>query len=186
MELQHINAKLFAHGEPDIDLERVIEIFHHWVAEQSLDELSIDVADYRHVPSGPSVLLVALQADYILDNSGPRIGLVYNRKAPLDGNNVDRLRQALMSAALAAERLESEFAGLRFDRSQFQIIVNDRAIAPNTPETYAACRPDIEAFVNQILGQSSCELTHHADSRSRFSVSVQLPQPIDFAVLSAA
>ena len=87
MNLQHINVKIFVDGELTVDPERFIELFHRWVATQAMAEMLIDVADYRHVPNGPSVVLVGHEADYVLDNTGGRYGLVYNRKAPLDGND---------------------------------------------------------------------------------------------------
>ena len=55
MNVQHVNVKFFVDGELNVDWERFIEVFHVWVAEQSTDELLIDVADYRHVPMGPGL-----------------------------------------------------------------------------------------------------------------------------------
>ena len=94
MELQHVNIKIFVDGDLQVDLQRIIEVFHRWTAEQSMDEMLIDVADYRHVPAGPGVVLVGHEADYGLDNAGNRQGLLYNRKASIEGSNADRLGQA--------------------------------------------------------------------------------------------
>ena len=60
-------------------------------------ELLLDVADYRHVPAGPGVMLIGNEGDYSVDNTGDRLGIRYNRKAALDGDNQDRLRQAARS-----------------------------------------------------------------------------------------
>ena len=43
MNLQHVNIKIFADGDVNVDLEQIVEVFHSWVAEQSMDELLIDV-----------------------------------------------------------------------------------------------------------------------------------------------
>ena len=51
MNLQHVNIKIFVDGAMTVDPERFIEVFHRWIAERSMDEMLIDVADYRHVPS---------------------------------------------------------------------------------------------------------------------------------------
>ena len=67
MELQHVNVKLFVEGTLQVDPERFIEVFHRWIREHTLDEMLIDIADYRHVPAGPSVLLVGFEADYSLE-----------------------------------------------------------------------------------------------------------------------
>ena len=64
MNVQHVNVKFFVDGELNVDWERFIEVFHVWIAEQSTDELLIDVADYRHVPMGPGVILVGHEEDY--------------------------------------------------------------------------------------------------------------------------
>ena len=60
MELQHINVKIYVEGDLPVDPAEFITVFHQWVKDKVLDELLIDVADYRHVPAGPGVLLVGL------------------------------------------------------------------------------------------------------------------------------
>lgn len=183
MNLQHVNVKVFVEGQPSVDWKRLIEIFHRWVAEQSLEELLVDVADYRHVHHGPGVLLVGLEADYSLDQRGGRLGLRYNRKAALAGSNADRLRQAFRAAAKACRLLESELPGLRFSRRQFQVWINDRALAPNTADTFAAARPDIEAFLKNDFKGAEFDLRHDADPRHLFTVEIQTARPIDFAAV---
>ena len=188
MEFQHVNVKIFVDGELKIDLERFIEVFHQWVAEQSMDELLIDVADYRHVPAGPGVVLVGHEADYAIDNGGNRFGLLYNRKATLDGTNEDRFRQALQSAALACQRLESQFEAegqLRFSRQQFEVLINDRALAANTPATLENFMPEFKSFLASLLGHDEFIVDHNADARSRFSVAIDTVRPWDFAALLA-
>ena len=43
------------------------------------------MADYRHVPEGPGVMLIGHQANYSVDNTDNRLGVRYNRKEPLEG-----------------------------------------------------------------------------------------------------
>ena len=50
-----------------VELEEFIPVFHDWIQTQQLAELLIDVADYRHVPHGPGVVLVAHDAHYAMD-----------------------------------------------------------------------------------------------------------------------
>jgi hypothetical protein len=185
MEVQHVNVKVFVDGELRVDPARFIEVFHRWVRDQVLDELLIDVADYRHVPAGPTVLLVGLASDYSLDNTGNRYGLRYNRKWPLEGTNEDRIAQALCAAARVCRMLESELEAdgpLRFSRHELELSINDRALAPNTPETYEACKPVFESALAQTLCHNDFKLTHDLDDpRRRFTVSVQAAQPFDFS-----
>lgn len=187
MELQHVNVKIYVDGDLQIDPERFIEVFHRWVAEQSTDELLIDVADYRHVPAGPGVVMVGHKADYAMDNAGSRFGLLYNRKAPLEGSNECRLHQALKSAADTCRLLEAEFdreGPLKFNRHEFAIIINDRALAPNTDDTYNSCKTEIESFLTTTLGHEQFSLELQSDDpRCRFTVIVKLVRPLDFAGL---
>ncbi len=193
MELQHVNVKIYADGDDTCggrspDPARFIEVFHQWIREQVLDELLIDVADYRHVPAGPGVILIGHEGDYSMDNTDDRWGLRYNRKAPLKGTNENRFAQALRSAANACGLLEAEFAEdgpLKFSRREFELFINDRALAPNTPETYAACRPGLESFLEKVLGHGEFSLEHRSNPRSRFGVTVKVARPFDLAAISA-
>ncbi len=189
MDLQHVNVKLYLEGGLTVNLERFIEVFHRWIREGVPEGLLIDVADYRHVPMGSSVLLVGLEADYSMDNTGNRYGLRYNRKAPLNGSNKDRFREALYSAANACRLLETEFeeeSRLKFSRQEFELFINDRALAPNTPETYAACKPELATFLEKMLGHSEFNVEHQDDPRSRFGVTVKVARPFDLAVFLEA
>lgn len=186
MELQHVNVKIFVDGQFPVDPERFVPVFHRWVQEQAADTVLIDVADYTHVPDGPGVMLIGLEADSSIDNTDGRWGLLYNRKGACDGSNADRIHAALRQAADACLRLEQEFSadGLKFSRTEFDVIINDRALAPNTSETWEAARPDLEEALRSALG-NDFSLAPHSDPRSRFGVSVHCSQPCDLARLAA-
>ena len=186
MELQHVNVKIYVEGDLPVDPADFIPVFHQWVKDKVMDELLIDVADYRHVPAGPGVLLVGLEADYDMDNTDNRYGLRYNHKARLEGTNEDRFRQALRSAANACQMLEAEFAQegpLKFSRQEFELFINDRALAPNTPATYKASKPELEAFIKNAFGVGEFSLEHRGDPRTCFGVTVKLAHPFDLGAL---
>src|SRR5437879_9478234 len=106
VELQHVNVKLLLENPEDLNLDAVITVFHSWIQDQVCEELLLDVADYRHVHHGPGVVLIGHEADYASDNTDGRLGIRYNRKAPLEGSNRERLANSLRSALAAAERLQ--------------------------------------------------------------------------------
>ena len=176
MELQRVNVKIFLDGELTVPSERFIEVFHDWIREKAVGDLLIDVADYRHVPKGPSVLLVGDEADFCMDQTGGRWGLLYNRKALLDGTNDQRFSQAFAAAGKACNLLESKFTTegpLRFSRQEFEIVINDRALATNTDKTYEACKDDLETFVTRTLGHRDYTFNRDPDPRRRFGVTVK-------------
>ena len=185
MQFQHINVKIFVDGELGVPLARFIEVFHGWVAGQAFDEMLIDVADYRHVPDGPGVVMVGLESDWSIDQTGGRFGLRYNRKAALEGTNDDRFRHALRQAAKVCAMLEEKFAGLRFSRTEFELFVNDRALAPHTPEGVESFKIAIGSFLKNSLGQAKFEATFPTDPRSLVGAIVRLPAPIDLRAVAA-
>jgi hypothetical protein len=145
--VQHINVKIFVADGAAFELDDAIPVFHRWIKDNVLPEMMIDVADYQHVPSGPGVMLIGHEANYSLDNRENVLGLLYNRKAAIEGTVQSRLRQAHDAALAACDRLEAEdvFRGkLKFNRDAIEVAVNDRLLAPNNDETWTALKPAIE------------------------------------------
>jgi hypothetical protein len=143
------------------------------------------VADYGHVPHGPGLVLIGHAANYSLDEIGGRLGLLYNRKAAVEGSAQDRLRQALRQALIAADKLERD-QGFKFSGSEVQFIINDRALAPNTHETLAALTPELDALFASLYGGAPFTLAHTStDPRERFTVTVTTTASADVAGLLA-
>lgn len=182
-DLQHINVKIGLASDGKIDGARVVEIFHGWIGKQTAPDggMLVDVADYRHVPEGPGILLVGLHSDFGLDYADGRAGLRYNRKGKLDGGNATRFKQALSAAARACAKLEEETkGGLKFARDGFELTVNDRALAPNAPETYAKHKAELEGFAAS-LGGGSVEQLNAREPRRLFGARITLKKPLDLA-----
>jgi hypothetical protein len=184
MELQHLIVKIPVDGALAIDPAKVVDVFHPWVAAQSVPGvLLIDVAELLHVPDGPGVIAVGVEADLALDHSGGVWGALARRKNLLNGTNADRFAQAWADASLVALRLEEAFPGaLRFSRTTFELIVNDRGIAPNSPASYAAGLPGIEAALRAVLGDGRVSLARHdRDPRQRFGVTATYAEAFELA-----
>lgn len=175
MNLQHVNVRFRIDGELKVDLKHFIPVFHRWVAEQSLGGMLIDVVDYRHVPQGPGVVLIGADGDYYMNETGLR----YSRKTVAEGTSGEKLKQAFSAAATVCARLEAEFPDLKFCRRTFDVTVNDRAIAPNTPETFGALKSDLEDFARTGLGAGSATLEPEPDPRKLFGVTVTLDRAVD-------
>lgn len=182
MNVQHINVKLYLENPESVDLAAYGAVFNSWIQAQRLDELLIDVADYLHVHHGPGIMLIGHEADYSLDNRAGRLGLLYNRKAQLDGTTQEKLAQAVRAALTAAQILEKE-NGLRFIGSEVQVIVNDRLLIPNTAETFDSLAPELKTFFSRLYDGASYVLEQNADPRERFTVDVKTASHFDVDTL---
>ena len=168
VELQHIKVKLAFEDPGKIDLGGLIPIFHSWIQDQVCDELLLDVADYRHVPDGPGILLIGHEANYSVDNLEGRLGLRYNRKAVIAGTNQDRLEQAFRSAVRAAQRLEEdapEGQKLAISGREIEMWINDRLLAPNREETRSTLGSELRKFLDKLLAGNPYTLSLDPDPR---------------------
>ena len=182
MEFQHVNVKLFVKNAEQVDLEALVAVFHGWIQNQGSGELLLDVADYRHVPSGPGVVLIGHQGNYSLDNARGRLGVRYNRKAPLEGTNHDHLVQATQAVLAACQRLETDpsLGGtVQFNGREIELFINDRLLAPNTPETRTASDSEFRTFFSTLFGEVEYTVSYPQDSRRLFSVTVRASQAFD-------
>jgi hypothetical protein len=182
MDLQHLNVKIFT-SRNAFDLAEAIPVFQRWIQDSVCEELLIDVADYRHVPGGPGVLLAAHEAHYSLDTGG----LLYNRKAVVEGSNQDKLLQAFFAALAACRRLEEDSGGrLQFDGGRCEVTVNDRLLAPNTAETWQALEPDFRNFFDTLFGRGAYRMERRGEPRERFRVRVEAASFVPVASLLEA
>ncbi len=175
IQIQQVSVKIPLASPKGLDLDAFIPIFHEWIREHRIDnELLIDVADYRHVPNGPGVMLIANEAHYAMDSEGGKAGLLFcKRRDPL-GDPEAAFRHALGQAATAARLIEKEASlegSLTFDTSRIQMRVLSRLTAPNTPATRSALEP-IWRQLLAAVGFSGAELISPADSRQPFGLAV--------------
>ena len=181
LNVQHVNVKIFAEEPVSIDLGDAIPVFHRWIQEGVCEELMVDVADYRHVPAGPGVILIGHEANYSLDCAGDRLGLLYNRKTLVEGSTQDKLLKAFYAALVACRRLEEEEpfqARLKFNAGELEIIFNDRLLTPNKEETWMALKPEFEKFLTGVLRARTYTLQRLGEPRERFRVAIRSDQPV--------
>jgi hypothetical protein len=60
-----------------------------------------------------------------------------------------------------------------------QLIVNDRLLAPNTPETLAEMLPELTAFFDKLYGHDSYTLERREEPRARLTLDIRAKDPID-------
>src|ERR1700726_4825686 len=188
-QMQHVNVKLLVQNPEGVDLEPLIPVFHSWIQDQTGDELLLDIADYRHVHAGPGVILIGNEGDYSVDNTGNRLGVRYNRKAALDGNNQDRLSQAARAALTACRRLETEprlDGKFRFNGQDIEIFINDRLVAPNNTATREAFDADFHLFSRKLFQGKEYSISYGEDPRSLFTAFVKTARPFSVGDLLEA
>jgi len=172
-----LSVKLFAADPDAVEVERFTAIFHGWIQENRIPhQLLIDVADYRHVPDGPAILLVGHEAHYSIDRERGPLGLLYNRKRDEPGELEDKLVEALRDALSACGLLEEDPGRpIRFRGDRERLAILSRRFAPNTEETWAAARPAIEAVCARLWPGLPVALSHRGDPREPFAVDVEAP-----------
>ena len=175
MDLQRLNVKLYIEDEGSISSEDAFRIFNTWIP-QTTDETLIDVADYSHLPHGPQTMLVGHEANYSLDDTDGRLGVMYARKQPAIGTMAERIRDAVIKVLMTCVRIEeeSELQGkVRFRGDQCWIVVNDRLHAANDDATLDAIRPELETVLTQMYGDGQFEIERDPGGpKQRFSVRV--------------
>ncbi len=153
-DLQNYCIKFFATSGDDLADETYIEIFQDWIRKQELDEILIDIADYRHVPEGPGMMLVCHELNYSMDRSEGPLGLMAQRKRPHGDSLENRLRLTLKSCAAFMSLLEKDerATGLQFDAGSFVFLSNDRLRLPNTDDAFGQIAPILEKVAGEVLG----------------------------------
>lgn len=128
-DLHRIGVKLPLDAA-DPDLAVLIPLFHGFIRDRRLPGLLIDVADYRHLPGGPGVMLVGHEGLWSLDMADGRPGIQYTRRQPWPAGD--------LAARIAACRdlCEAAAAGLPWPLlpGRAWVFANDRLRAPSSEE----------------------------------------------------
>ena len=146
-------------------------MFHGWIQRGAItDEMLIDVADYGHVVDGPGVMLIGHEAQYGLDQTKGRTGLLYSqRRARIEGGFEQALRysvrQALRACALC-KRKKALGGRLAFSGQEIMVRINDRLLAPNVAETWPAVEAAARSVLAPLLGARSRARARAAERRA--------------------
>lgn len=184
--------KCFLDDASGVELEEFIPVFHDWIQTQQLDELLIDVADYRHVPQGPGVVLIAHDAHYAMDLTDARLGLLYSRRRETHPSQCtilsveDRLRSVWRCALTACQRLEAHpglHGRLQFRGHELLLRCNDRLRAPNTTTAYDELCQHLTPFLATLYTGQQVEVEHIRENTSRLTVAIKVSAFLDVDTL---
>ena len=153
----------------------ILPIFQRWIQERRVEGMLIDVIDYKHVPEGPGVVLIADEADFAYDLTDGRTGMNYIRKRGLPGDLAAALRMGFRGAFTAARALEAEAPGdIVFDFSRAKISFLDRMSYRNRPAVFEQSRATLTELLRQIYGAQVEISRQYADPRALFAVHCQV------------
>ena len=176
MDAHKLQLKIFLTPETGsaLNLDDLVPVFHRWIKQRALPELTIDVANYEHVPKGPGVVLIGHGSDYFLDESEGRRGLLHNRKRAgmLPGDRLPDLARRTLHAAALLEKDLALMGKVRFATDELLFRINDRLAAPNTDATFAAVRPELETLAKTLYG-APCDLKRVGDAKGLFAVRIK-------------
>lgn len=191
METVKYDLKLFLQDDSRVEPEDFIPVFHDWIQSQRLDELLIDVVDYRHVHEGPGVMLIAHDAHYAIDTADGRMGLLYSRRRETHPtrdaiqNLTERLHSVLRCAFRAGLALENEpsLAGrLKFRSDELLLRINDRLVCP-TLETFDNLQARLKPVLSSLYPHDTAEVERHGGPDSRLTMTIRVSEDSDVATL---
>ena len=133
MTPNRLSAKFFFDTDVSVKAADLIPVFHDWISRQAVEETLIDVADYSHVHQGPALMLVALEADYVLDEGSGASGIRYIRKRTQPDSLASALALVVAQAAQAGHLIASSglTSGVTLDTSQVEIEMLDKLHFPD-------------------------------------------------------
>jgi hypothetical protein len=157
---KRISIKFFARNPQVADTASFVPVFQRWIQEHTVEGLLIDVADYKHVPDGPGIILIGHEGDYAFNYSDGRPGFQYTRKIHLD-TLAATLHTVYRLAVAGAQKIEQErlLGGLSFDYSEARITLLDRLQTPNKLEIWESLQPEIEVLLREIYGVAQVEIS---------------------------
>ena len=176
LDSPEVSVKLFVADPAGVRLKELIPVFHRWIKEDLLeDELTIDVANYEHVPKGPGVVLICDRAHYYFDERAGRAGLRYRGRREARASGADAVTGGLRSALQAARLLESDpvlEGRYRFRTDELELGINDRLLAPSEQATVEAVRLELRKAVQGLWGVDDIALELSSGPREPFMVTV--------------
>ncbi len=181
----------FFFEELSIDVESFIPVFHRWIRENVVpNELLLDVADYKHIVDGPAILLVGHEADYVVDLTDAKPGLLYVRKRDA-GSDLSAALGTTLSQALNGVKLtetDVELKGkLKLRTDAAMIVLLDRLNYPNSANgdgtTATAAQAQLSDDLAPLFGDDATVTRVDNDAREPLTFELTAPSAPDVDAL---
>jgi hypothetical protein len=179
MRPDRISLKFFVNDPAAVDFDAFIPLFHDWIQNNKVEGLLIDVADYKHVPNGPGIMLIGHESDYSMDNAEGRPGLMYTRKREMPDDLADVLRLTFRLALTACKILEAEprvNGKITFSTAHADLIFFDRLHTPNNAETFEAVHSTIATILKEVYSAEAQIERAQNDPREPLTIKISAPE----------
>lgn len=174
----------------DQDETNLVYVFQDWIRDRALDGVLLDIADYRHVPEGPGVMLITHEINYAMDKGNGQLGLYAQRKVGDSASNKEAILELVQAVAKFSQLLQADErvqGKISLEGGKFLYMSNDRLHAPNNEETFNALKPDLEAAAGHLYPGKSVAVTRiENDPRDPLTVMVDTSESIDLPSLAQA
>jgi len=179
---QRLSVKFFVKSNGPVDLAPFTPLFHRWIQNEVVEGLLVDVADYKHVPDGPGVILIGHDVDYAMDLTGGRPGLLVRRKRYQGRVGFEEiLRDTIRKAIHAAKAIEADATvGVKLSAASMEITMIDRLVAPNDEQTVAAAAAQIEPLLTEVYEEGLEIRRGSSDARACLSLVATSKAQVDF------
>src|SRR5712692_851202 len=171
------SVKIFFADGVVVDPPLMVALFHDWIRNKIVEGMLIDVADYKHVHEGPTIVLVGHDVDYTLDLSEARPGLMVTRKHPTPSDLTEDIRQGVrrvLSAARALQRKADPHPPVRFRTDELRVQVIDRLRFPQSADAVEAVSRAIEPLFAKLFDPSGFTIENAAaDARMPVTLRVR-------------
>lgn len=170
-----------------VEVEEFIPVFHRWIREDVVpNEMLLDVADYKHIEDGPAILLIGHEADYVIDTTDAKPGLLYVRKRDAGGDLSEALGNTLAQALNAVKRTEEdvELHGklkLRTDAATFTLL--DRLNYPNLASNGDGAQTQLADNLIPLFGADAALTRVDNDPREPVTFELHAPSAPDVDTL---
>ncbi len=186
-DLKQFDIRINSKTSQGVDTDAFMGVLQRWIQQHTIPGVLIDVADYGHVHHGHGTILIAHEYNLSVDYADGKLALLIRVKRPAETTLTARIEAALRLALKACDLLEKEpeFAGkLSFDPNAFVFTANDRLLAPNDDDAYAALKPAIEAAAKAVFGAPGSIERLKNDPRERMTARVAASKPVTLAALA--
>ena len=185
MELQKFGIKLFFKPNGSYPSKDFIPVFHNWIQTNSVPEhMLIDVIDYSHIPDGPGIMLIAHEGHFSLDKEKNMPGLLYLRKAKIDGDFQKRFEFVFATLLNTAKLLHNNEIGTNvdFETKAFRFIANDRLLAESNEDNQSIFSKTFNEILEKNYPDAKWVIEDFSEMDERLAFTIKFQDDTDIII----